>query len=60
MSIGLTYVVTILPGNEYFVKISYADQVGNELVGDPVNCIDWRIYMIKNAQNIDATRKYVG
>jgi hypothetical protein len=52
--------VTILPGNEYFVKISYADQVGNELVGDPVNCIDWRIYMIKNAQNIDATRKYVG
>lgn len=43
-------------GYNYNVQILYGDQANNQLVSDPVNCLDWRIYQTKNAFNIDSTR----
>lgn len=28
----------------YNVQILYGDQQNNQLVSDPVNCLDWRVY----------------
>ena len=43
----------------FLIRLSYADQSGNEIVSDPISCIDWRLYMIANDYRIDSTRKYV-
>jgi hypothetical protein len=32
--------------------------LNNQIVSDPVNCVDWRIYQTANAFGIDSTRKY--
>jgi hypothetical protein len=31
----------------------------NQIVSDPLNCVDWRIYQTVNEYEIDMTRKYV-
>ena len=43
-------------GFHYNVRLRYGDQENNQLVSDPVNCIDWRIYQIANAYDIDHSR----
>ena len=44
----------------YNVKLLYGDQANNQLVSDPFNCLDWRVYQTNNAFNIDSSRKYSG
>lgn len=42
----------------YLVSISYPDNPTAPLTSDPY-CVQWRVYQTNNAQDVDATRKYV-
>lgn len=57
---GFTY--SILPntgaqGTYVTVNISYADNATNQILGDPINCINFNVYSTKNSYSIDSTRQ---
>ena len=47
LSQGITYnaaAIKVKDATEYQVTILYGDNSIDQIVSDPVNCIDWRIY----------------
>lgn len=61
--LGIAYRVdaerTKANGLRYRVQVRYADKAGNEIVSDPRNCVDLRVYQTSNAYDVDFSRKYV-
>jgi hypothetical protein len=60
--LGITYnavAIQTSAGTAYQVTILYGDKENSQIVSDPNNCIDWRIYQNSNAFGVDSTRKYV-
>jgi hypothetical protein len=49
-------VVEAASGFQYHVTILYGDQTNNQLVSDPINCIDWRLYQTANAFDVNPSR----
>lgn len=43
----------------YHVTLLYGDDQNNQIVSDPVNCVDWRIYQTANSFDVDHSRLYV-
>jgi hypothetical protein len=40
------------------VTISYPDIANDELINDPVNCLNYTVYMIANEYEINPSRKF--
>jgi hypothetical protein len=62
LSMGITYDAVAIKQNSataYLITILYGDEANNQIVSDPANCVDWRIYQNNNAFNVDFSRKYV-
>ena len=63
LNLGIAYTAEAVHTHEkdfaYEVKIRYHDDRDNQIVSDPLNCVDWRIYQTVNEYEIDMTRKYV-
>lgn len=43
-------------GLRYNVRVLYGDFQNNQIVSDPVGCISWRVFQIRNEASIDNTR----
>jgi hypothetical protein len=43
---------------QYEVTILWGDEINNQIVSDPTNCVDWRIYQNTNAYNVDFSREW--
>lgn len=63
LNLGILYTAEAIQTHEadfvYQIKIRYHDDYENQIVSDPENCVDWRIYQTVNEYEIDMTRKYV-
>jgi hypothetical protein len=62
LSLGITYnaqAIQIDNGTGYQVTLLYGDNQNDQIVSDPTNCVDWRLYQNNNAFNVDPTRKYL-
>ena len=44
ISYSVSHFQTIDAGTVYKVLLHYGDTKGNEIVADPEQCIDWRLY----------------
>jgi hypothetical protein len=59
LQLGITYSARLennANGHQFHVQILYGDQENNQLVADPDNCIDWRVYQTANSYDIDNSR----
>ena len=60
LNLGITYRVDPERTDgllRYRVTLMYSDQQNNPIANDPINCIDWRLYQINNAHDIDPRRR---
>jgi hypothetical protein len=58
---GLDYTTSVITQDQqtaYQVTMTYPDDPTDPLTSDP-SCVGWRVYQTVNAQDVDATRKYV-
>jgi hypothetical protein len=61
LSLGITYKAEHVIENgasHYQVTILYGDRENDQIVSDPENCVDWRIYQNNNAFDVDYSRRW--